>query len=249
MDKLFDVIIKAASGLARANFDVLLFVAGIVFILMGSINGVSTTDGVFRLIMFTPVSPWFIALGGVLAGGGLLVNIARRDTGSMSEELRAFLEVKPGSKPLAAAWQPPAIDEETKRRAEEQREEQRKRLGERRLPHPLIDRIKRGLPPRSEWDAYRHELRERYLSLTPTNKKIVHHVYRQHLEPRIPVDELWKKFNEWTQGAKIDNTDEFVQRTLCIAAAGLFDLELVGANKTDVLKDSAVGEALDGVLS
>ena len=250
MTKYFENIVKVLEQLTKSRLDVLLFLAGFLFILLALVSGISTEGGL-RIIARNPLLLPLLVLGGIMVVGAIVLNIIGRDRIPRDimppKEMRDFIDEKGTTNDEPVKLEPE--EEWTPERIREQQRKQIERLKTRSIDHPLVVRIAEGVPSSDNIVKFEKEMRDRYQIMTPTNRKIVQYTYRQIMKREVPIDDIFESFNEWHEGDSINSKDELINRILLIASAGFFALTLVGQKRTIIRKKEDIEEALEGILS
>lgn len=245
-------IVELLASVARAHFDALLLLAGLLFILLGLVAGVSSADGQYGLLWSTPPRWGLVAVGSLLAAAAFAIHLIgkshNRSDAGISADARARLE----------QWTPLASSPSSGSQVEAQQslpaigqaglDAQRKRLESHRGIHPLVQIVSHGRLTPSEKD-FASRAEEAYLSLSITNRAILKALYKHVRVSEIHVDELYPLVRTADDRAHLDSPADLVNRVLMLSMAGLLDLTVVGTRRSNARKIAAIGAVLERVMS
>jgi len=234
------------NSLLTSKFEIVLLLAGVAILLVGSVNQLPAPENNYNLKMFTPPNTVAVLIGGILTIMAILLFLAgeRRGIHASDKEYRDLIDDYPKSterKELQALATKGMQEHRLKLQAQAAKQKKKDAAEKLVRDHQLIALIEKGhLDPVA--DNYAQRVDDRFLAIGTTNKDVVKTIYKYCLESEIGIDLLWERHKR--RSLNVQSTAEMYHRVVVLAFLSLVEIKATGNRNTVVRKIEQVHDVL-----
>jgi hypothetical protein len=237
--------------LASLPYEVIVFIGGFVFLLLGAVEQSPTPANWWALKVVDTPHTWALVTGGVLilSSVGLFI-LDRRYRGANSKpktEGPGRKETKPAgqleefSELIGKTLSPEQAPNDLRKKAAEELRAQREQIEKqaadlrRERDHQLVRLVEESHLD-SQLPDYDQRIDDRFLAIGATSKAIVKTLYKHSPEKEVSSDKLYDRHNAQDPKHPVPSESEMYHRVMMLAFLSLVDVKAVGPRNTVVKK-------------